>query len=87
MNEKIISMLVGILIMLGGWNLTQTFSLSTTQAVVEDKVAKLERQIEKLQDKMDIMMNSDEEIMEQHRKLFEALEDNNQPRDGGGYNY
>ena len=80
-------MLVGVLIMLGGWNLTQTFSLSTTQAVVEDKVAKLERQIEKLQDKMDIMMNSDEEIMEQHRKLFEALEDNNQPRDGGGYNY
>ena len=87
MNEKIISMLVGVLIMLGGWNLTQTFSLSTTQAVVEDKVAKLERQLEKLQDKMDIMMNSDEEIMEQHRKLFEALEDNNQPRDGGGYNY
>ena len=80
-------MLVGVLIMLGGWNLTQTFSLSTTQAVVEDKVAKLERQLEKLQDKMDIMMNSDEEIMEQHRKLFEALEDNNQPRDGGGYNY
>ena len=81
-------MLVGVLIMLGGWNLTQTFSLSTTQAVVEDKVAKLERQLEKLQDKMDIMMNSDEEIMEQHRKLFEALEDNNQPRDGGSsYNY
>ena len=73
MNEKIISMLVGVLIMLGGWNLTQTFSLSTTQAVVEDKVAKLERQLEKLQDKMDIMMNSDEEIMEQHRKLFDAL--------------
>ena len=87
MNEKIISMLVGVLIMLGGWNLTQTFSLSTTQAVVEDKVAKLERQLEKLQDKMDIMMNSDEEIMEQHRKLFEALEDNDQPRGGGSYSY
>ena len=41
MNDKIISMLVGILIMLGGWTLAKTFGLSTNQAVQMDKVAKL----------------------------------------------
>ena len=77
-------MLVGILIMLGGWTLAKTFGLSTNQAVQMDKVAKLERHVEKLQDKIDEMMDSDEEIMEQHKKLFEALE--NQPSTGYSYN-
>jgi hypothetical protein len=66
-------MLIGILIMLGGWNLTQTFSLSTNQAVQLDKVAKLERSVEKLMDTMDALKDKEEEIMEQHKKLFEAL--------------
>ena len=61
--------------MLGGWNLAQTFSLSTNQAVQLDKVDKLERAVEKLQDQMDDMMKQDEEIIEQHQKLFDALED------------
>jgi len=73
MNNQIISMLIGILIMLGGWNLTQTFSLSTNQAVQLDKVAKLERSVEKLMDTMDALKDKEEEIMEQHKKLFEAL--------------
>ena len=76
MNNQIISMLIGILIMLGGWNLTQTFSLSTNQAVQLDKVAKLERSVEKLTVTMDALKDKEEEIMEQHKKLFEALEDN-----------
>ena len=35
-------------------------------------------------DQMGLMTNNDEEIMEQHKKLFEALADN-QPTTG--YNY
>ena len=34
---------------------------------------------------MDKMMDSDEEIMDQHKKLFEALE-SNQPSTGYNYN-
>ena len=85
MNDKIISMLVGILIMLGGWTLAKTFGLSTNQAVQMDKVAKLERHVEKLQDKIDEMMDSDEEIMDQHKKLFEKLESGTNTT--GSYNY
>ena len=48
-------------------------------------VEKLMSDVEKLQDKMELMTNKDEEIMEQHKKLFEAL-DNNQPTTGYNYN-
>ena len=82
MNDKIISLLVGLLIALGGWSLSRTFELSTIQAVHEDKVQKLETRVEKLQDKMDKMMDSDEEIMEQHELLFKKLEQGNT-----GYSY
>ena len=85
MMEKILTMLVGLLIALGGWSLSRTFELSTIQAVHENQVDKLERQVVKLQDQMDRMMDSDEEIMEQHKKLFEALE-SNQPSTGYNYN-
>ena len=64
MIEKLMTLLVGILLALAGWSLTRTFELSTQQAVVLDKVDKLERTVEKLEDKMDRMMDSDEEIME-----------------------
>jgi len=84
MIEKLMTLLVGILLALAGWTLTRTFDLSTTQAVQLDKVDKLERHVEKLQDKIELMMNKDEEIMDQHKKLFEAL-GNNQPTTG--YNY
>ena len=82
MKDKIISLLVGLLIALGGWSLSRTFELSTIQAVHEDKVLKLEARVEKLQDKMDKMMDSDEEIMEQHELLFKKLEQGNT-----GYSY
>ena len=74
MIEKLMTMLVGILLALAGWSLTRTFELSTQQAVVLDKVDKLERHVEKLQDKMEIMLDKDEEIMQQHKDLFKALE-------------
>jgi len=85
MVEKLMTLLVGILLTLAGWSLSRTFQLSTIQAVHEDKVQKLEKHVEKLQTKMDDMMDSDEEIMEQHKKLFEALE-SNQPSTGYSYN-
>ena len=82
MNDKILSLLVGLLIALGGWSLSRTFELSTIQAVHEDKVQKLETKVEKLQDKMDKMMDSDEDIMKQHEELFKKLLQGNT-----GYNY
>ena len=85
MLEKLMTLLVGILLALAGWTLTRTFDLSTTQAVQLDKVDKLERHVEKLQDKIELMTNKDEEIMEQHKKLFEAL-GSNQPTTGYNYN-
>ena len=80
--EKILTMLVGLLIALGGWSLSRTFELSTSQAVLEDKVERLEFQVRTLDDKMEEMFNMDEEIMEQHKKLFEKLD-----QDNTGYSY
>ena len=85
MADKLMTLLVGLLLALGGWSLSRTFELSTIQAVHEDAVQKLERQVLKLEDQMDKMMDSDEEIMDQHKKLFEALE-SNQPSTGYSYN-
>ena len=72
------TMLVGILLALAGWSLSRTFELSTIQAVHEDKVQTLQQQVLKLEDQVDNMMDKDEEIIEQHKKLFEVL-DSNQP--------
>ena len=80
--EKILTLLVGLLIALGGWSLSRTFELSTGQAVLEDKVERLEFQIKTIDGKLDEMADSDEEIMEQHEKLFEKLE-----RGNTGYSY
>ena len=80
--EKLITLLVGLLMALGGWTLARTFELSTVQAVHDDKVNKLERQVEKLEDQMDDMQDSDKEIMEQHEDLFKKLENSNT-----GYSY
>ena len=80
--EKILTLLVGLLLALGGWSLSRTFELSTGQAVLEDKVERLEMQIRLIDEKLDEMADSDEEIMEQHEKLFEKLE-----RGNTGYSY
>ena len=85
MNDKIISLLVGLLIALGGWSLSRTFELSTIQAVHEDKVQRIQQQVLILEAQVDKMMDSDEEIMDQHKKLFEVL-DSNQPTTGYNYN-
>ena len=79
MKDQIVMLLLGLLMALGGWTMTQTFSLSTTQAVIDDKVSKLERATEKLREQMDEMLKVDEEIMEQHENLFDALRNSSQP--------
>ena len=73
MMEKVITLLVGLLMALGGWTLTRTFDLSTNLVVSQEKVNKLERQVEKLEDQMDKMMDMDEEIVRQHEDLFKQL--------------
>ena len=82
MIEKLMTLLVGILLALAGWSLQRTFSLSTTQAVLEKQVEQLEFDLTNTEEKIDKMMDSDEEIMDQHKKLFEKLESGNT-----GYNY
>jgi len=82
MMEKITTMLIGILLALAGWSLSRTFELSTSQAVLLDKVERLEMQSRLLEDKLSEMADSDEEIMEQHEKLFRKLEQGNT-----GYSY
>jgi len=74
MMEKVITLLVGLLMALGGWTLTRTFDLSTKQVVNTEKVTKLERQVEKLTDQLADMKDLDEEIMEQHEDFIKALE-------------
>jgi len=85
MMEKVLTLLVGLLIALGGWSLSRTFELSTTQAVLENQIDQLEFRVQMLDEKMDDMQDSDKEIMDQHKKLFEKLE-SNQPSTGYSYN-
>ena len=85
MKDQIVMLLLGLLIALGGWTMTQTFSLSTTQAVIDDKVSKLERATDKLREQMDEMLKVDEEIMEQHENLFDALRNSSQPSSSCNY--
>ncbi len=84
MIEKVITLVIGIMIALAGWTLSRTFELSTTQAVHDDKIDKLERLTEKLKDQMDNMMNMDEEIMQQHEDLFRQLSNTD---NSGRYSY
>ena len=86
MMEKILTLLVGLLIALGGWSLSRTFELSTQQAIQTEKVDKLERHDEKLTDKMDVMKDKEEEIIEQHKKLFEVLDNREDTPSGYSYN-
>ena len=80
--EKILTLLVGLLIALGGWSLSRTFELSTNQAVLENKVDHLEMSLQLIDQKMDEMFDMDEEIMKQHEELFKKLQNSNT-----GYSY
>jgi len=75
LKDQVVMLLMGIVLALGGWNLTQTFTLSTGQVVGQEKVDKLEAQVERLTEQIADMKDMDEDIVKQHRLLFEALED------------
>ena len=87
MKDQIVMLLLGLLMALGGWTMTQTFSLSTTQAVIDDKVSKLEREVDKLREQVTEMLNVDEDIMEQHDRFIRLLQDNNSNSSNSSYNY
>ena len=87
MKDQIVMLLLGLLMALGGWTMTQTFSLSTTQAVLDDKVSKLEREVDKLREQVTEMLNVDEDIMEQHDRFIRLLQDNNSNSSNSSYNY
>ena len=46
MNEKLITALLAILLALGGWTLSRTFSLSTDMVLIKEKVSSLEKKID-----------------------------------------
>jgi len=46
MNDKIITALLAILIALGGWTLSRTFSLSQDMVLVKEKITQIEKDME-----------------------------------------
>jgi|TARA_R100001594_G_scaffold19550_3_gene38038 hypothetical protein len=46
MNEKLITALLAILLALGGWTLSRTFSLSTDMVLIKEKVSSMEQKID-----------------------------------------
>ena len=85
MSEKIMTLLVGILVALGGWTLTRTFNLSTDLVVSQEKVHRLELQVMILQEQIYAVKDKEKEIIDQHKRLFNILENNETP--SGSYNY
>ena len=54
MENKLITALLAILLALGGWNLSQTFSLSNQMVLVKEKVNNIEESMEKFSKKQPI---------------------------------
>ena len=51
MENKLITALLAILLALGGWNLSQTFSLSNQMVLVKEKVNNIEKNLQKFSTK------------------------------------
>ena len=51
MNDKIITALLALLIALGGWTLSRTFSLSQDMVLVKEKVSQIEKVMDRLSQK------------------------------------
>ena len=45
-HDKIITALLAILIALGGWTLSRTFSLSQDMVLVKEKISQVDRQLD-----------------------------------------
>ena len=50
MHDKIITALLAVLIALGGWTLSRTFSLSQDMVLVKEKVSGIEDEIKNFKD-------------------------------------
>ncbi len=79
------SLLVAIVLALGAWSLSRTFTISTDLVVSQEKVNKLEKHVEKLMTQMEDVKDKEKEIMDQHMDIFKLLQQgNNVPK---GYQY
>ena len=47
MENKLVTALLGLLLALGGWNLSQTFSLSKDMVLVKEKISNIEDKVSK----------------------------------------
>jgi len=45
MNEKLITILIAIMIALGGWNLKETYSISNDMVLIKEKVATIQNEV------------------------------------------
>ena len=68
------SLLVAIVLALGAWSLSRTFTISTDLVVSQEKVYKLERQVDKLMTQMEDVKDKEKEIMDQHMDIFKLLQ-------------
>ena len=68
------SLLVAIVLALGAWSLSRTFTISTDLVVSQEKVNKLERQVDKLMTQMEDVKDKEKEIMDQHMDIFKLLQ-------------
>ena len=68
------SLLVAIVLALGAWSLSRTFTISTDLVVSQEKVNKLERQVDNLMTQMEDVKDKEKEIMDQHMDIFKLLQ-------------
>jgi len=61
-NDKIITALLAILIALGGWTLSRTFSLSQDMVLVKEKISGIEKDME------EAVWNTLEDVKAEKRK-------------------
>ena len=47
MNDKIITALLAVLLALGGWTLSRTYSLSQDMVLIKEKVSQMEEHLDK----------------------------------------
>ena len=50
MNEKLITILIAIMIALGGWNLKETYSISKDMVLIKEKVATIQNEVSNFKD-------------------------------------
>ena len=51
MENKVVTILLAILLALGGWNLSQTFKLSNDMVLVKEKISNIEDKVSKFKPK------------------------------------